>query len=88
VHTSTQPRCFESGIRVFDIREPTHPREIAYYVPPAVTSPSPGSLNNAMSAKGHPDHCSAQARSDPKSATLMTTCQDNGFLVLRFAQGI
>ena len=78
---------FESGVRVFDIRQPAQPREVAYYVPPAVTSPSPGSLNNATAARGRPDHCSAQARFDPKSATLMTTCQDNGFLVLRFAKG-
>jgi len=79
---------FESGIRVFDIRDPSRPREIAYFVPPSVTTPSPGSLNNATVAKGRPDHCSAQAHFDMKSSTLITTCQDNGFLVLKFANGV
>ena len=79
---------FESGIRVFDIRDPVRPREIAYFVPPSVTSPSPGSLNNAAVAKGRPDHCSAQARFDLKTSTLITTCQDNGFLALKFTNGV
>ena len=79
---------FESGIRVFDIRDPSRPREIAYFVPPSVTTPSPGSLNNATVAKGRPDHCSAQAHFDVKSSTLITTCQDNGFLALKFPNGV
>jgi len=78
---------FESGIRVFDIRDPRRPREIAYFVPPSVTSPRPGSFNNATTANGRPDHCSAQFRFDRRTAGLMTTCQDNGFLSLRFTNG-
>ena len=73
---------FESGIRLFDIRDPAAPREIAYFVPPSVTIPSPGSLNNTTAAKGRPDHCSAQSRFDRKASVLITTCQDNGLLVL------
>jgi hypothetical protein len=76
----------ESGIRVFDIRVPLHPREIAYFVPPTVDSPVPGSVNNNPTARGRVDHCSAQMRIDGRSGTLMTTCQDNGFLVLRITK--
>ena len=78
----------ESGIRVFDIRDPQRPREIAYYVPPSVTTPSPGSQNNRVTATGRPDHCSAQIRLDVNSAGLSTTCQDNGFLALKFTNGV
>jgi hypothetical protein len=79
---------FESGIRVFDIRNPRQPKEIAYFVPPSVTAPSPGSWHNRVAATGRPDHCSAQIRLDAATATLMTTCQDNGFLALKFASGV
>ena len=79
---------FESVIRVFDIRNPERPKEIAYYNPPAVTTPSPGSQNNRAAANGRPDHCSAQVRLDAATASLQTTCQDNGFLSLKFTNGV
>jgi hypothetical protein len=79
---------FESGIRVFDIRDVAKPREIAYYNPPSVTTPSPGSRNNTTAANGRPDHCSAQVRLDAPTASLQTTCQDNGFLSLKFTNGV
>jgi hypothetical protein len=74
----------ESGIRVFDIRTPLRPTEIAYFVPPSVAAPGPGSVNNNATASGRVDHCSAQIWADRRSETMMTTCQDNGFLVLKF----
>ena len=79
---------FESGVRVFDIRNPEMVREIAYYNPASVTTPSPGSQNNRNTAEGRPDHCSAQVRLDAAAGTLQTTCQDNGFLSLRFTNGV
>jgi hypothetical protein len=79
---------FESGIRVFDVRDVAHPKEIAYFNPPAVTTPSPGSQNNRTAATGRPDHCSAQIRLDAATASLQTTCQDNGFLSLKFTNGV
>lgn len=79
---------FESGIRVFDIRDPQQPKEIAYFVPASVTTPSPGSQNTRATANGRPDHCSAQVRVNATTGNLMTTCQDNGFLVLKFTNGV
>jgi hypothetical protein len=85
-HDATTLACadFESGVRVFDIRVASRPHEIAYFAPPSVTTPSAGSWNNRTSATGRPDHCSAQVRLDAATGTLMTTCQDNGFLALKF----
>ena len=84
---------FNSGIRVFDIREPRRPKEIAYYNPAGTTTPSPGSnhigplvANNWVS--GGPDWCSAQAHLDAREGVLWTTCQDNGLLVLKFENDV
>jgi hypothetical protein len=86
---------FNSGLRVFDIRNPRHPREIAYFNPPGVTTPSYGSqhFNSTGSTSsgtqaGNPDWCSAQLRLDAREGTLETTCQDNGFLALKFEHGV
>ena len=81
---------FNSGIRVFDIRDPARPKEIAYYNPPGTTTASVGS-NHASTNQwraGGPDWCSAQVHLDASNGTLWTTCQDNGFLMLRFTNGV
>jgi hypothetical protein len=79
---------FNSGIRVFDIRDPLQPREIAYYNPAGTMTASPGSNHVAQWRAGGPDWCSAQVHLDAKAGTLWTTCQDNGVLVLKFRQGV
>jgi hypothetical protein len=79
---------FESGIRVFDIRDPAYPKEIAYFNPPSVTTPSPGSQNNKLAANGRPDHCSSQSHLDARTGMLYVTCQDNGFYALKFEHGV
>ena len=86
---------FNSGLRVFDIRNPEHPREIAYFNPPGVTTPSYGSQHfnpdaflKSGTQAGDPDWCSAQLRLDARHGTLETTCQDNGFLSLKFEHGV
>jgi hypothetical protein len=91
-HNATTLACgyFNSGIRVFDIRDPARPKEIAYFNPPGTTTPSPGS-NHVVRKQwvaGGPDWCNAQIRLDAATATLQTTCQDNGFLSLRFTNGV
>jgi hypothetical protein len=81
---------FNSGIRVFDIRDPLRPREIAYYNPAGTTTSSSGS-NHTFGANwrpGGPDWCSAQAHLDAKRGTVWTTCQDNGVLALKFRKGV
>jgi len=90
-HHATTLACgyFNSGIRVFDIRDPVHPKEIAYFNPPGVTTASPGS-NHATTGQwrsGGPDWCSAQVHLDRARGTLWTTCQDNGLLMLKFTNG-
>jgi hypothetical protein len=78
----------QSGVRVFDIRAPLHPKEIAYFVPPAIDAAAPGSVNNNATPAGRVDRCSAQTRIDTRSGTMMTTCQDNGFLILKFTNSV
>ncbi|MGH3717033.1 MAG: LVIVD repeat-containing protein [Micromonosporaceae bacterium] len=78
---------FQSGVRVFDIRQVTTPREIAYFNPPAQTGRNAqlessehagGPLGGALTA----DWCSSPPRF--VGDQLWVTCQDNGFLALRF----
>jgi len=81
---------FNSGIRVFDIRNPQKPREIAYFYPAGVTTASGGSnhgLGNNF-VPGGPDWCSAQVHLDAERGTVWTTCQDNGLLMLKFEHGV
>jgi hypothetical protein len=87
---------FESGVRVFDIRDPERPKEIAYYNPPALPNkPLYGSSRYNPLAEGAPglwdgtaDHCSAQVRFVPERAEIWTQCQDNEFMVLHFTNGV
>ncbi len=91
-HHATTLACgyFNSGIRVFDIRDPVRPREIAYFNPAGTTTPSPGSNHNRAGGwvAGGPDWCSAQVHLDHRRGTLWTTCQDNGLLMLKFTNGV
>lgn len=90
---------FQSGIRVFDIRDPRHPREIAYYNPPAQQAKA-AELTGSEHAQGivggeiggkamalTADWCSSPPRFVGRDQ-LWATCQDNGFLVLRFTHHV
>jgi len=80
---------FNSGIRIFDIRDPASPKEIAYYNPAGTTTASPGS-NHTLAGNwrpGGPDWCSAQVHLNADNGTVWSTCQDNGVLMLKFTNG-
>jgi hypothetical protein len=91
-HHATTLACgfFNSGIRVFDIRDPKRPKEIAYYNPAGATTASPGSnhFSTGQWRAGGPDWCSAQVHLDHKTGTVWSTCQDSGLLMLKFTNGV
>jgi hypothetical protein len=88
---------FQSGVRLFDIRDPRRPREVGYYNPPAQTGRAaalPGSEHAQGDVGGGPggqavsltaDWCSSPPRFVGRDE-LWVTCQDNGFMVLRFTR--
>jgi hypothetical protein len=83
---------FQAGVRVFDIRDPYRPREVAYYKPPAVGSASrPGSAH-AQREPGYRDHdwSSSNIRFVKAKGEhyLWFTSHDNGFQVVRFTKSM
>lgn len=89
-HDPTAVACgyFESGIRVFDVRDLTRPREIAYFNPPARTDLETTELLGSEHVGFPPNDRSAEwCTSPPRFVApnqLWVTCQDNGFLALSF----
>jgi hypothetical protein len=78
---------FQSGLRIFDIRDPAAPKEIAYYNPPAMVGASrPGSENSTVDKAA--DWASANVRILRDRNEIWFTSQDNGFQVLRFTTPI
>jgi hypothetical protein len=81
---------FQSGIRVFDIRDPRRPREVAYFNPPAQTGRA-AELQSSEHPKHDPEFMTADWCSSPPRFVgdqLWVTCQDNGFMALRFTNGV
>jgi hypothetical protein len=75
---------FQAGVRVFDIRDPYHPKELAYYKPGAVgTASRPGSTLTGNRAY---DYSSSNIRWVKKDGDIFLwfTSHDNGFQVVKF----
>jgi len=75
---------FWSGVRIFDIRDPYHPKEIAYYNPGGNLEPGPG-------AQVGPDtvgSASAQVRFVKERGEIWFTDQRSGFFIARFTNGV
>lgn len=81
---------FQSGVRVFDIRDPLAAKEIAYYNPPAQSEKKAqlAGSEHASSALGFTADLSTDWCSSPPrfvgSDQIWVTCQDNGFMALKF----
>jgi hypothetical protein len=80
----------EAGIRVYDVLNPTNPKEVAYYKPPIHTGENlPGSGINGTTSrtydwnKSHSRFLNRNGRIE-----LWTTSADNGFQVLQFSQNL
>lgn len=78
---------FNSGVRVFDIRNPERPKEIAYYNPRSASKAQPGSAHAVFGQwkAGEPDWCASRLDFDFAKRQLVTMCQDNGLIIMQFA---
>jgi len=89
--------CFTAGLRIFDIHDPTSPKEVGYYKPPAQgTKVLPGSQYASFAGPAtytRPVDWASSKPSFPRdrgdtSGDLWTTTQDNGFQVIHFFTGV
>jgi hypothetical protein len=80
----------EAGIRVFDVSDPYHPREVAYYKPPIHTGENiPGSgINGVVNRTYDWNKSHSRFLNRNGEIELWTTSADNGFQVLRFTDYI
>lgn len=80
----------EAGLRVFDIRDPEQPREVAYYKPPARrTQERPGSILRHIYSPPNDitaDSVLASPKFRNKGQEIWFTSIDNGFQVVRFSE--
>jgi len=81
----------DGGLRVFDVRDPYNPSEIAYYKPPARrTQFLPGSALWSPTADRFIDHTPTISRWHRYNGEihLWTVSQDNGFQILVFTNDV
>ena len=92
VNNPTMAACGyrNAGLRVFDIRDPFHPREIAYYKPPAARKAFlPGSGRWSKDADRTTDYVAGYARFHKVRGSgelqIWFVGSDSGFQVVRFS---
>ena len=81
---------FDSGIRVFDVRDPYKPKEIAYYNPPAKPENSAG-VRGGVDRDPPVDWASSWSefyRAPDGSWDLIVHTQENGVQVLKFTNSV
>lgn len=85
-HEPTVLGCgaFHSGLRIFDIRDPYAPKEIAYYIAPANLNPGGSSQHGGGTA----GYASSAVRFIPERGEVWFTDQDHGFFAMRFTNGV
>lgn len=76
----------ESGLRLFDIRDPYHPRELAYYNPPARPGYQAGSNFNSAGTCGTVDWSTSLPRFRLDRNEIWFTSQCNGFQIVKFTK--
>jgi hypothetical protein len=80
-----------AGLRVFDVRDPYHPKEIAYWKPPARRTaflPSAGSWAEGVDRTVDKIAHWARWRKHGRELHLWTVSDGNGFQILRFTKPI
>jgi hypothetical protein len=75
---------FESGLRVFDIRDPAHPTEVAYYNPPAGRGGQPGGASYIGIGAVQWNLSTPQIRL--RDCQIWTTTTHSGLQVLQLTQ--
>jgi hypothetical protein len=70
-----------SGLRLFDIRDVEHPREVAYFNKPVVTPTKPTALGTGAYAMSQPAW-------DPANDAVWYTDTNSGFYVVRLTNGV
>ena len=80
---------FESGLRVFDIRDPENPREIAYYNPPGpLPGPQAASWSNYSGICTTADWTAAHPRIRAKRGEIWFTSQCGGFHIVKLSNDV
>ena len=79
---------FESGLRVFDVRDPANIKEIAYYNPPTRPGYHTGSYQALGGACTTADWTAAHPRIRAKRGEIWFTSHCNGFQIVKFTNDV